>query len=396
MLHYFNPGHEQAVLTDSPHRKLPANPAKMQRDLAFLPAWYAKSTDYVLVEDELSADFIQSIDRFDLSKPVTLPNLLQNPNPVNEPVSLWGISPPGIHFFRQLNEKSGLNLSVPEQSVEYRALCSRRTAAECLEFLIRSNNNISRTILPTFRNNIEVIDRMVEKETGVYLIKAPYSSSGRGLLRIFDGKIIGSERQILSGMLRKQREVSIESFLNKKTDFSMQFVVTDSRTVDFIGLSLFKTNEKGAYSGSFVGAQEKIESVITSDINPVLLNDIKRLLSEFIKEKIAPFYVGNIGTDLMVYEENNRLLLHPCVEINLRKNMGFLAFKLYEKYLNKEAEGFFQIDFHSQPGEMLSKHNEMKEIHPLVFDETGLKKGYLSLCPVNRESKYRAFLLIED
>ena len=392
MLHYFNPGHETAVLNDSPYGKLPANPTKMQQDLGYLPALYAESTDYVLIENELPEDFIRSIERFNLAKSVTFSNLPLMPDLLNETVSLWGISPPSIHLFRQLNEKSGLNLSVPEQTAEYRALCSRRTAAECLDFLIRSNRNISPLILPKFRNSIEAIAQIVEKEAGIWLIKAPYSSSGRGLLRILNEKIIGSERQILSGMLRKQKEVSIELFLNKKTDFSMQFVISDSRTVDFIGISLFKTNEKGAYIGSFVGAPEKIESVVTSDISSDLLNDIKRLLSEFIKEKIAPFYVGNMGVDMMVYEENGRLLLHPCVEINLRKNMGFLAFKLYEKHLSKNAEGFFQIDFDSQPGQLLSKHNEMKKAYPAVFDETGLKSGYLSLCPVTEESKFRAWL----
>jgi len=158
MLHYFYPGHETAVLNDSPYAKLPTNPTKMQRDLAFLPAWYAEASDYVLIEDELSDDFIQSTVHFNLSKPVTLSNLLLNPDLFNESVSLWGISPPSIHFFRQLNEKSGLNLSLPEQTSAYRALCSRRTAADCLAFLIRSNNNISRTILPKFRDIVMKIN----------------------------------------------------------------------------------------------------------------------------------------------------------------------------------------------------------------------------------------------
>ena len=64
-LHYFNPGSETAVLNASPYYTPAANQIKMQRDLSFLPAWYAGSPkDYVWIEDNLTGEFISSIKSF--------------------------------------------------------------------------------------------------------------------------------------------------------------------------------------------------------------------------------------------------------------------------------------------------------------------------------------------
>ena len=57
-LHYFNPGHETAVLNASRHYQQPTHVAKMQNDMAFLPAWYASAGDYVFMENQLPDDFI--------------------------------------------------------------------------------------------------------------------------------------------------------------------------------------------------------------------------------------------------------------------------------------------------------------------------------------------------
>ncbi len=394
-LHYFNPGHETAVLNSSPYYTPAANQLKMQQDLAFLPAWYANPDDYILVEDELTSEFLQTIENHILPKAITKINLIDFlPSIIS--IDLWGISPSSIYFFQQLKKELKIDISYPEWNTIYQKLCSRRTAKDCLEYLIQSTDEIQPNIIPQFYSKFEDIERIIKNNpTITYLAKAPYSSSGRGLIRLFGGDIPTSERQILSGMLKKQKEVSMEKFWNKKIDFSMQFFVKNSKEVEFIGFSLFKTNEKGAYIGSSVSSQEKIESIIASNVTILLLHKIRQLLLNFIKEKITPFYTGNIGIDMMVYEESGMYLLQPCVEINLRKNMGFLAVQLYEKQLDENSEGFFQIEFSPQTGDILSRHERMKKDFPLIFERDKIKKGYLPLCPVKEDSKYWAYLLAE-
>ena len=105
MLHYFNPGHEAAVLNASPYYTPAANQVKMQRDLAFLPAWYAGSpNDFVWIEDDLTTDFITSIEPLThLARAVGINNVLDKKHLLSgNEVSPWGISPQSIKFFENL------------------------------------------------------------------------------------------------------------------------------------------------------------------------------------------------------------------------------------------------------------------------------------------------------
>ena len=49
-IHYFNPGHETAVLLGTQNYTAPTNVRKMQKDLALLPVWYAEEDDFVYLE----------------------------------------------------------------------------------------------------------------------------------------------------------------------------------------------------------------------------------------------------------------------------------------------------------------------------------------------------------
>ncbi|MCL1942906.1 MAG: hypothetical protein FWF54_05085 [Candidatus Azobacteroides sp.] len=395
MLHYFNPGHETAVLNASPYYTPGAGQRKMQSDLAFLPAWYAASGDFVLVPENLPDDFVRSLHPFILPKAVTEYDLeyFRQDLSVRE-ISFWGISPHSVNFFRQLGQKYGLNFSGLEIPDGYIELSGRRTAAECLNFLIESVPRISPHILPHFFSDRERIEQFIRKEQMPCVIKSPYSSSGRGLLWIPSGSLSRSAAQILSGMLNKQKEVSVERVLDKHADFSAQFISDGGGKVDFVGFSLFKTNEKGAYEGSRILSQEEIELFFLRFIDVSRLEIVKYQLIDFLTHKVSYRYKGNIGVDMMIYKENDRYCLHPCVEINLRKNMGYLAVKLYENSVTKGCRGFFQITFDKQPGSIYSKHREMQNSRPPVFENNRITSGYLSLCPVNQESKYHAFLSV--
>ena len=45
-----------------------------------------------------------------------------------------------------------------------------------------------------------------------------------------------------------------------------------------------------------------------------------------IDELIAPHYDGPVGIDMMFYwDENGKIALNPCVEVNLRMTMGMVT-----------------------------------------------------------------------
>jgi len=397
-LHYFNPGHETAVLNSSPYYTPAANQLKMQRDLAFLPAWYAGSPDdLVWIEDDLPDDFIETVKPLrHLAKAISITGLANQENSIkNASVSPWGISPQSIRFFETINNKYGSNFILPEWKKEYTDLCSRQTARKCLESIIQSHPEIDKDILPEFYTTIEAIENRIQTSEIQLLAKAPYSSSGRGLLWLPSGKLHQSEKQIINGILKKQLTVSLEKVLDKQIDFAMLFHANGLGKIDYTGLSLFETGKKGVYDKNIVTSQTNIQNKLQTFIDNSLLENIKQTLIAFLSATSGFVYSGCIGVDMMIYSENGSFKLHPCVEINMRNTMGLLAFRLYQYFIHNNSYGYFKIDYNNKPGELLQKRHEMKRDFPAIFEDGRIKSGYLSLCPVKEDSKYWAYVVLK-
>lgn len=395
MLHYFNPGHETAVLNQSPYYTPASNLLRMQWDLAYLPAWYANPDDYVLIEEKLPEDFSFSLKPlYPIASGITKEEICFTKNYlINEEIVLWGISPQAIHYWEQIKQTSELNLHIPAWKAEYQHLCSRFAANECLKYLQENIPEIQPDIIPQFYHQLEDIENLVKKQPFPLLAKSPYSSSGRGLLWLPKGELTRTERQILHGMLKKQSAISVEKVLNKKLDFAMEFFSDGNGLVCFKGYSLFQTTNKGAYSGNWIASQKRITEKIKSWTDENLLNSVRNKLINFL-QKYASIYKGCIGIDMMAYDDNSRSYLHPCVEINMRYNMGWLSIHLHEKVLHENTTGFFHIDFNDHEKEIYLQHQHMQQSYPAVFTNKKLTSGYFSLCPVTEKTKYRAYLII--
>lgn len=391
-LYYFNPGHEGAILSLSRYYTPPANMVNLQNDLAYLSAWYANPFDFVLLQAELPSGFKKYLSKNLL--PIAQGFTEDKMNRSLSEVHLWGISPQSINYFEKLNDKYHLQFELPEWKDELRQLSSRETAKECLEELCKEIPTISTDIIPNFYTSLIDIENLVCTNSYQFLAKAPYSSSGRGLLWLPIGELTQTERQILQGILNKQKIVSVEKALDKKLDFAMEFILEDN-DIRFEGYSLFETNNKGAYQGNYIGSQKNIMRKLEEFISQDLLSKIKDQLSKILREKYNRFYTGCIGVDMMVYKEDEDYKLHPCVEINVRDNMGLLALKVSQNYLETDSEGTFYIDFSSMDGEQNSRDIQMKKEYPVLFSNGKIKSGYLSLCPVNERTKYRAYILVE-
>ncbi|MDU1890458.1 MAG: hypothetical protein E6767_07175 [Dysgonomonas sp.] len=395
MILFFNPGHEVAVLNASPYYMVPANVLAMQQELSFLPAWYGNENDIVLLSkqpDKAYCSYLSSLFNL-LPKPITEDEIPSYPN--NE-ISIWGISPQVIHFFEELDKKYNLDFNIPKWEKDYTYLNNRQVARDCLKELIDAGTGISKNILPTFFSKLEDIESFVLSTPLQLLAKAPYSSSGRGLLWLPETGLTRTERQILHGILKKQGSVSIEPVLNKKVDFAMEFMSDGKGNIDFEGYSLFYTNKKGAYIGNYIGSQKSIVDELTQKIELSLLEEAKEKLISILKTKYASLYKGCIGVDMMIYKQDEEYHLHPCLEINKRYNMGYLALHLFEKYISEKSQGRFYIDFSSKNGEIYHQHCDMEKQYPIQIENGRIIKGYLSLCAVNENSKYRAYVLIDE
>lgn len=393
-IHYFNPGHETAVNNASPYYTPPANIAAMQEELSFLPAWYADREDKVLVDSKDEVYYSYLTEKFStLAQPVSQNELTQYRD---ANVSLWGVSPQAIRYFEELNKELEINLNIPQWSEEYKYLNSRLAARDCLSELINSILLLSQAVIPQFYTNLDNINRAVNASAYQLLAKAPYSSSGRGLLWLPATGLTRIENQILHGILKKQGSVSIERVLDKQMDFAMEFMADGKGNIAFAGYSLFYTNAKGGYDANYIGSQESIIEQLSEKISLDLLDSVKKKLIDIMSKKVATLYNGCIGVDMLIYLEDNEYKLHPCVEINMRYNMGFLTCRLYENYIASESYGKFYIDFNPKAEEMYKNHLLMEEKHPIRIENDKITSGYLSLCPINRSNRYRAYVLVEE
>ena len=103
-------------------------------------------------------------------------------------------------------------------------------------------------------------------------------------------------------------------------------------------------------------------------------------------------YVGYLGVDMMIYEdESGEFGVQPCVEINLRYNMGIVSIAL-QRYLQEGVEGVFNIRFSPQAGEIMQSVEKNREVHPLLMEAGLIVSGYVNLTPVSHESRFVAEL----
>ncbi len=101
-----------------------------------------------------------------------------------------------------------------------------------------------------------------------------------------------------------------EPWVNRQMDFSTQWILDGEIT--YLGATVLENTKWGNYNRTYVGQKIPFLKEHLEKVQPVL----KHLLGRGFR--------GNIGIDAMVYGDK----LHPIVEINTRKTMGWLALKL--------------------------------------------------------------------
>ena len=74
--------------------------------------------------------------------------------------------------------------------------------------------------------------------------------------------------------------------------------------------------------------------------------------------------------------------------------MGMLAKTFFDRYVSERSEGFFRIEYVAAPNRIRELHHEAsKQCAPLIRDGR-LIQGYLSLIPVNPQTRYRVYVTL--
>lgn len=398
-IHYFNPGHETAVLLGKRNYTPPTNVRKMQKDLAILPVWYANDGDYVFAHEHIDPECLAHVPEVlrphvkivceeNFAKVASsFPSLEATP---------WGLSPQSLYVFERLAKKTKVNLSVRDWKEDYFRLTGRQTAALCLAHIKSLLPNDLIPEPPCFYSDIESIERHIASQRPPYVLKTPYSSSGRGLAWIKDQQLDNQTKNWIIGAINKQGTISVEKGLEKTQDFAMEFLSDGKGNVRYEGLSVFNTEERGAYTGNILEDQHIMLQRITKYVDSTLFHRIKEAVRDVLANVYGNIYAGCIGVDMIVYRTNDGYAIHPCIEINMRYTMGLVALRLFQKLVASTSTGLYQVTFEKDANEAFRKHQEMSEKYPLNLADNKIKSGYLSLCPIDKGTNYSAYILVKE
>ena len=406
-LYLFNPGHEMEILCGKSHYTPPYTVQKMSADLDLLPIWYGGAGSYTLVRDFRASHFISTLPkefRPSLSSPMILTLMMkelykrkkkdEKPKLLPMTANIWGISPRSIDIFKELMN-AGMSIEIPEWKEEYTILTKRQTSALCLESLQEKIPVTPYVKIPEFFTDIDSIEKYVAENTPPFVVKTPFSSSGRGLYWIEGDKLDSRDISWINGGLKKQGAISIEPVLNKVLDFAAEFYSDGKGDVKYVGLSLFETQSQGQFVGSLLGSQETLFQRLNEFISPDDYMFLVEHICDVLKEVVGDTYSGYMGVDMFIYKtEDGDYAVHPFVELNLRYTMGLVAMQISSQFIHPESHGMLRII--SFVYDAFREHQRMQAESPLVIDQGLIRSGYMSLCPVGPDTRYLAVINISE
>lgn len=318
----FNPEHDLALAANLSNFTAPHAGRQLRADLGFIPAIWAAADDCVLVENVEDAErrFLR-LTRRPFGRFIGKEQICKHHFSA---VDVWGWDLAIRVYLLRWGVDAGIMPTVTQIDA-IRQLSHRRYAMQLLDCL--QMPGIIGSSCET--NQIEnITDRL---HSGEHLVvKAPWSSSGRGV-RFMNNDLNIYDNGWLRNVIAKQGSVMVEPYYNKVRDFGMEFVSDGCGSVNYIGLSLFQTSN-GAYTGNILASEEEKENLISRYISIDLLRTIQKKICTTIGVWLKDRYAGAFGIDMMVVrrDDGDGFLLHPCVEINLRRTMGHVAISLTE------------------------------------------------------------------
>ena len=237
-----------------------------------------------------------------------------------------------------------------EQLEQLRQLSNRRILIDLLQGLHYTGT------MPEYLTSEEQVLRFIERydaDGQNFVLKTPWSSSGRGLIRSTVTPRPVMLRQANS-TIQKMGGIMGEPWLDKQKDFALLFFVHHDR-ISFLGYSFFENDTNGTYRQGFLLSNADIEKRLTTDsvlsldalarLRKEALNVLTRLFTPFFG---LPWQVGYVGIDMMTLSDPQQPW--ACCELNLRCTMGIVARLWADSHLEAGQTGRFFISPMTEEG----------------------------------------------
>lgn len=326
----FNPEHDMALAAGLSNFTPPRAGRLLRHDLSFLPSIWAKEDDAVLVDD---VDYAwKQYKSTGLSKPCDFID--------NNELSRLASRDKTVEI-----EPWGWDLTVRNHLLRCGVSASSLPDNDCLSTIKETSHRgwSAKNLLPSLTktrgtigeaktgHDLEELNRYLSIYHRI-VVKSPWSCSGRGVRYAEDN----SSKQLegwFNNIIKHQGCVLIEPYYDKIIDFGMEFECNGKGTIEYRGLSLFKTNN-GAYIGNIIADENNKEEIIAKHVQLSLLHEIRQSIIGILTPLLGNTYRGPFGIDMMVVDYCGRILVHPCVELNLRMTMGHVTLGINETSFN--------------------------------------------------------------
>lgn len=293
--------------------------AELKRRLALTPAHLGSEGDMVLISHAIGESDLIALPHFDEIKALGIRIIRESELKDADPDKIvpWGWDNTLTCFLCRHGVSSRL-IPDEERIKTIRELSHRRIS-------IAFHQKLSQASLSDYAHIPKEIFEVSQlkgilKEMPQAYLKAPWSSSGRGVIRTADYSL-DKTLQWAGGIMRRQKSVIVEPAWAKTLDFASEWECERGQA-HFIGYSVFSTKPGGGYLKNEIIPQSRLEHIIRQH-TPLDINYIIDTQKIIIEELIAPHYDGPLGIDMLANSVDGRV--NACVEVNLRLTMGRIA-----------------------------------------------------------------------
>ena len=338
-LHIFNPEHDIALASGLTNFTAPHAGRQLRHDMGWIPALWADDNDAILVDDGDAAQ--KALNKLFHAMAAVNPACQRAPRVTftqtchqteAQHIDPWGWD---AALCSQLAHQGVNKALLPdnERLTDIRQLSHRQTSAALLSHLTTLLAHADIVGESCVCGTSEEVEERLH-EWGHIVVKAPWSSSGRGV-RFVEGNLTESLTGWLRNVMTRQGQVMVEPYYHKVKDFGMEFTSDGEGHITYEGLSLFHT-QNGAYTGNLLATEAYKRDIIGRYLPAELLDEVQTVICTYCGKELKGRYAGPFGVDMMIVADTcpsttcptQRLPLHPCVAINLRRPMGHAALSL--------------------------------------------------------------------
>lgn len=182
-------------------------------------------------------------------------------------------------------------------------------------------------------HSFDELHKWIKLTEGPKVLKSCFGLSGRGHLFLPSDKL----EAFASKEFSASRPLIAEPWVERRLDFSTQWFISKHKDIEYLGSTLLQSDARGKYHGNIVGSEH---------LYFPYLHAHKIHAQKALHTMASLGFFGNVGIDAMVWGDN---ILHPIVEINARKTMGWISLQIGKRLFPNQTITVSYVTESSRP-----------------------------------------------